>query len=140
MTTNANLNNEIMAEIASEAMASLNEASAPRGGVGDAKENFALTQSGKKYSTRKHKGYSKVQMNAIYRHCKKHDLYIAKSVMEKMYNWAGKYEDEKTPELEDLRQAACKAISCVFLGNYKVAQKKVRFIESVLKKNEPKAA
>lgn len=88
----------------------------------------------KAFSTKIYKGYSLEQMKCVYRHCKNRDLYIAKPVLDKMYEWAGKYEAETDSTLEELRQAACKTIVCVFMKEYKTAQKKVRFIESVLNK------
>ena len=96
----------------------------------------------KNYSTREQRGYSSKQMSFVYAHCKNKDLFIAKPVLELMYSWADKFDYKETDELmEDLRNAACKAVKCVSLGNFVIAQKKVRYIESVLKKlNAPEAA
>lgn len=125
------MSNEMINEMLMEAVTSTTES--PEKEVGK-------TEGGKTYSLRVHKGYSQTQMNSVYRHCKNRDLFIAKPVLELMYNWADKYEAEQNSEMEELRQAACKVVCCIFVGNYKAAQSKVRFIESVLKKQQPKVA
>ena len=45
----------------------------------------------KTYTTKTQRGYSQKQMQFVYSHCKNHDLYIAKPVLEKMYSWADKF-------------------------------------------------
>ena len=91
-------------------------------------ETTAQTADGKTYSTKVHKGYSKKQMHYVYGQAKNRMLFIAKPVLEKMYAWADSYAAEADPVIEDLRQAACKAVDCVFLKNFKAAQSKVRYI------------
>lgn len=88
----------------------------------------------KTYTTKTQRGYSQKQMQFVYSHCKNHDLYIAKPVLEKMYSWADKFNFiEPDPVAEDLRNAACKLVKCVSMGKYDIAQSKARYIESVLK-------
>lgn len=144
------LTDEMITEMAQEAVANakdetaraVKEEAAETEAAGETKEETtAQTADGKTYSTKVHKGYSKKQMHYVYGQAKNRMLFIAKPVLEKMYAWADSYAAEADPVIEDLRQAACKAVDCVFLKNFKAAQSKVRYIESVLKKlNNEKAA
>lgn len=117
---------EIKAEIKAEIESANEEVSEP------AVEPVAETKS---YNDKTQKGYSIKQVGFVYSHCKNKDLYIAPSVLKLMYSWADKFGFvEPDPEMENLRNAACKLVKCVSLGKYDFAQKKARYIEAALKR------
>lgn len=121
------MENTKLNEIINDAVASVTETK-------EAQTYVGKTESGKTYSTKAKKGFSLKQLNFLYGRAKTTKaFYVAENVYAQLKSWADRYEPEAQPEMEDLRQAACKAIICCGFENYAATKMKLRYIESRLR-------